>query len=119
MDENFSESPAVHPADISGLTRACYWTHVDKNGPIPPKCKELGQCWPWKASLTKKGYGRMLRLIDGKRKQILAHRVGYAIQRGPIPENMRVLHHCDNRACQRGSHMYLGTDAENMRDLSV
>jgi len=114
-----SESPAVNAQELTELTKKCYWSHVDKNGPVPPKIPELGCCWPWKACFTKKGYGRMVRLINGKKKQVLAHRIGYALQRGPVPENLRVLHHCDNRACQRGSHMYLGTDAENMRDCAL
>jgi len=115
----YSESPAVNPQDISEAIRSCYWKHVDKNGPLPEVKPELGPCWVWKACLTKKGYGRMLIPKDGKRIQILAHRLGYAIQRGPVPENLRVLHACGTRTCQRADHLYLGTDAENGRDTAV
>lgn len=38
---------------------------------------------------------------------------------GPIPTGMSVLHHCDNPACVRPDHIYLGTYVENMADKAV
>jgi hypothetical protein len=32
---------------------------------------------------------------------------------------MHVLHHCDNRLCCNPDHLYLGTDADNVRDREV
>lgn len=70
---------------------------IDKNG-----------CWNWTKSL-RRGYGAML-----KRS---AHRQSYEIFVGKIPENMFVLHKCDNRRCVNPNHLYIGDQEDNMRDM--
>jgi hypothetical protein len=36
---------------------------------------------------------------------------------GRIPSGMNVLHRCDVRTCINPAHLFLGTTADNMRDL--
>lgn len=69
-------------------------------------------CWPWTGGLSK-GYGK---LTVGK-VALAAHRVAYALTRGPVPSDVSVLHRCDNKKCCNPAHLFLGTQADNMIDM--
>lgn len=45
-----------------------------------------------------------------------AHRVAYEIANGPIPDDLWVLHSCDNPPCCNPSHLRVGTYKDNVRD---
>ena len=68
-------------------------------------------CWIWTGAELK-GYGRMV--VNGK--YLRAHRISWELYRGPIPDGLLVLHHCDVPACVNPDHLYLGSDLDNMRD---
>lgn len=76
------------------------------------KVKKSDGCWIWGA-LRLNGYGCLR--FNGKRT--LAHRVSWEIHNGPIPEGLFVLHRCDNPACVRPDHLFLGTRKDNMQDM--
>lgn len=48
-----------------------------------------------------------------------AHRASWTVFRGFIPKNKRILHRCDNRPCCNPKHLYVGSDAQNIRDIYV
>jgi len=66
-------------------------------------------CWEWNGRRRATGYG----VFDGKG----AHRFSYTVHVGPIPDGLHVLHRCDNPPCVNPDHLWLGTQADNMRDM--
>ncbi len=71
------------------------------------------KCWPWTASTVGGGYG-VFALRPGK--IVYAHRFSYFLTFGPFPEEMKVLHECDNPICVNPWHLKLGTHKNNMED---
>lgn len=76
------------------------------------KVEKTETCWNWKAHKLKKGYGH----FHSKGKEILAHRYSYELHKGKIPENLFVLHSCDNPSCVNPEHLWLGTKKDNRTD---
>jgi hypothetical protein len=90
-----------------------FWSKVDKDGPIPNACPELGPCWLWaKSKLNGGGYGSFW---DGKRV-VPAHRFAFVTYNGPIDDDMDVDHICHNRQCVRPTHLRPATLSENQRN---
>lgn len=70
------------------------------------------ECWLWTGAIMTKGYGAFI--FDGKQEG--AHRVAWILKNGPIPDGLHVLHKCDVKNCVNTNHLFLGTNADNMRD---
>lgn len=72
-----------------------------------------GGCWLWQGSMSRDGYGRLVRSGRG----LFAHRLAWELMAGePPPEGLQVRHRCDVRGCCNPEHLELGTAAENHGD---
>lgn len=71
-------------------------------------------CWLWTGCKDNHGYGQ-LAIRQGLK--IRSHRISYELFVGEIPEGQFVLHKCDNPACVRPDHLFLGSQKDNMRDM--
>ena len=90
--------------------RELFWSKVQVAG--------LDECWEWTASLTVNGYGKF---SSGRNYQVPEHsnRAVWFLTHEAPPDELDVLHSCDNRKCCNPMHLRLGTHQENMRDRDL
>lgn len=111
--------PELKPGAIrASRSRYCskrckLYSKVDKTPGHGPN----GDCWVFTGATHKFGYG-MINKSDSKDSDVTtAHAFSWEIEKGPIPEGLSVLHHCDHPPCVRPSHLFIGTHQDNMDDM--
>lgn len=105
--------------DTCGNQLCCNPRHL-KGGSMADRLEaqldKSGECWVWTGYTDQKGYGR-LRERRGT-PWILSHRLAYNIANGvELPQDVLVLHSCDNPPCCNPAHLRPGTHAENHADM--
>jgi len=82
-----------------------FWENVKRGNP--------DECWMWTGSNQRKGYGSIT--MNGVRQT--AHRASYMQHHGVILSSDEVVGHSCNRAgCVNPAHLYLTTNAGNVKD---
>lgn len=87
---------------ISDVRR--FWAKVDTSS--------FDGCWTFTGSKLKDGYG----CFSVNSKTVGGHRFAYAAHVMEIEPGATICHRCDNPPCCRPSHLFYGTNAENMAD---
>ena len=72
---------------------------------------ELDECWKWQGARFPAPYDYGHLCYDR-----YTHRIAWELTYGPVPDGMQVCHHCDNPPCCNPTHLFLGTQADNMHD---
>lgn len=107
---NYKNTPGVYPESL----RKYYDKH---RKPLPmrfwDKVDRSGDCWTWTATKNSHGYGQIG--IEGRLH--IASRVAWEMEnRRRLVRGQQVLHRCDNPACVRPAHLFIGTAVDNMQD---
>ena len=74
------------------------------------KVVKTAACWLWTGAKYKAGYGHF---SMAKGKDEGAHRIAYALMRGPIPDGLTLDHLCRNKSCVNPDHLEPCTRGEN------
>ncbi len=83
-----------------------FWSKVDVGNP--------DECWEWISFRDSEGFGH----FSIKGRQYYSHRVAWYLTFGRISKGLCVCHHCDNPSCVTPSHLFLGTQRDNLQDAS-
>lgn len=103
MPIKYRPMPLVSAKDVDR-----FWLNVDK--------RDSDECWPWTAGVNihRGGYGRFWL----KRIPYRTNRMAYWLHYGIDPAEQDACHSCDNPPCCNPVHLFRGTRADNLDDMT-
>lgn len=85
---------------------AAFWSRVSRSTP--------DECWLWIGGIGTDGYG----VFSNKGHSTHASRAAWIFTNGAVQNKLSVLHKCDNPLCCNPSHLFLGTQRDNIADMN-
>lgn len=83
-----------------------FWSKVDKS--------DEHACWEWQGARIGRGYGWVSTHVGNRAaSRVSAYLSGLL---DDLASPMHVLHHCDNPPCCNPTHLFLGTNQDNVND---
>lgn len=76
-------------------------------------------CWLWTGAVMKNGYGVIgAKILGLKSTNLLVHRASaWCFLNFDILSDLQVLHKCDVRHCFNPSHLFIGSQLDNITDM--
>lgn len=100
------------PRKANPSTAERFWARIDKSGPIAPGMTSA--CWLSNSAKDRDGYAKFF--VSEVGNNMGAHAYSWVLSNGEIAAGLQVNHLCHVRNCVNPSHLYLGTQADNIRD---
>jgi hypothetical protein len=107
MARTYRKLPEIFPQDIKR-----FWRMVDKTTGLGPK----GDCWHWTGTLVGSRPSNKYGFFKLGNDSYYAHRVSFTIATRTDYADRQVCHRCDNSFCVNPTHLWSGSQEENMQD---
>lgn len=93
------------------------FTPVDKFLEWVPEDLREDECWEWTGRTNFTGYGALTIKANGRKVDVLAHRVSALILGQMDIRDVLVRHKCDNPPCVNPGHLLTGSHFDNSQDM--
>ena len=85
---------------------------------LPVEPDDAG-CLNWRGTVTHQGRAIFAVGTGKKHRKVIAARYAYWLANGELPAGDVVCHRCDNPICVNHEHLFVGSQADNLADMTL